>query len=72
MTSDCNECNEALGAAQGAVMVARRLAMVADNAIVNGDLRRARAALRDLHDAVAAATASAERRDPASAGRPPA
>lgn len=48
MAADCNECNEALDAAREALAVARRLAMVADNAIMNGDLHRARAALRDL------------------------
>ena len=54
MTSECHECSEALDAAREAVTVARRLAMVADNAILNGDFQRARAALRDLHEAVAA------------------
>jgi hypothetical protein len=54
VTSECHECSEALAAAREAVTVARRLAMVADNAIVNGDFQRARAALRDLHEAVAA------------------
>jgi hypothetical protein len=53
VTAECNECNEALDAARQAVAAARRLAMVADNAIANGDLRRARAALRDLQDTVA-------------------
>jgi hypothetical protein len=47
-TSECNECNEALDAARDAIEAARRLALVADNAIVNGDLERAREALRDL------------------------
>lgn len=54
VTSECHECSEALDAAREAVTVARRLAMVADNAILNGDFQRARAALRDLHQAVAA------------------
>lgn len=53
VTSECHGCNEALDAAREAVTVARRLAMVADNAILNGDLQRARAALRDLREAVA-------------------
>ena len=50
MTSECNECNEALNAARAAITAARRLALVAENALVNGDLRRARAALQNLHD----------------------
>jgi len=45
---ECNGCNEALDAARKVVLSARRLARVADNAIANGDLHRARAALRDL------------------------
>lgn len=51
---DRNHCNEALGAARTYVAAARRLAMVADNAIVNGDLKRARVALRDLRFALKA------------------
>jgi hypothetical protein len=51
--SECNECNEALGAAWDAIAAARRLALVADNAMLNGDLQRARAALHELHDATA-------------------
>lgn len=52
VAANCNECNEALDAAREALAVARRIAMVADKAILNGDLHRARAALRDLqaHD----------------------
>ena len=50
VTSECNECNEALNAARAAITAARRLALVAENALVNGDLRRARAALQNLHD----------------------
>lgn len=42
---------------------------IADNAIVNGDLHRARAALRDLHDAVAASTAETKSHDGPSAAR---
>ena len=49
-TFECNECNEALEAARGAT-AAHRLALVAENALINGDLRRARAILRDLHHA---------------------
>ena len=47
-TSGCNECSEALEAADGAVRIARRLAMVAMSAVVNGDVQRARIALEDL------------------------
>ena len=53
MTFDCNECNEALEEARAAVSTARRLALVAENALANGDLRCALAALRNLHDATA-------------------
>jgi hypothetical protein len=56
VAAECNECNEALDAVRGALDAACRLANVADNAIVNGDLQRARAALLDLRDTVAAAT----------------
>ena len=55
--AECNECNEALDAARKPVAAALRLAMVADNAIANGDLKRARGALRDLQDALGAVTA---------------
>jgi len=48
--SECNECNEALKMARDAVAMARRLALVAENALVNGDLRRVRSVLRDLQD----------------------
>jgi hypothetical protein len=60
VASDCHGCNEALDAAREAVAVARRLAMVADNAILNGDLQRARAALRDFQEAVATPNDDAE------------
>ena len=50
---DCNECNEALDAARATLTAARRLALVAENALVNGDLRRARTAVRNLHDLTA-------------------
>jgi hypothetical protein len=53
-TSGCNECNESLEAARRALTTARRLALVAENALAGGDQRRAEAALRglldDLHD----------------------
>ena len=41
------DCNEALDAAREGLAVARRLVMVAEGAIVKGDLHRARDALRD-------------------------
>ena len=45
---DCNECNEALTSARTALATARRLALVAENALLNGDLPRARTALAGL------------------------
>jgi hypothetical protein len=50
----CNECNEALKVAVGTIQAARRLALVAENALSNGDLQRARSALGGLHEATAA------------------
>jgi len=50
-TSGCSECNEALDTARDAMAVARLLAIVAENALLNGDLQRARSALRDLREA---------------------
>ena len=47
MNSGCNECNEALDDA-------RRLAMVAMSALMNGDSHRTRNALRQLQDVLAA------------------
>ena len=55
-TFECNECNELLEGAREALLVARRLAIVADSAILNGDLGRARAALGDLQVAAARTT----------------
>ncbi len=55
-TAPCNECNEALGAVRTALATARHLALVAENALVNGDLRRAQAALRNLNDLAASET----------------
>jgi hypothetical protein len=46
--SGCNECNEVLEAARGAARTVHRLAMVALNAVANGDVARARAALESL------------------------
>jgi hypothetical protein len=51
---ECNECNEALDAARAGLTAARRLALVAENALLNGDLRRAQAALQDFYDAATA------------------
>jgi hypothetical protein len=48
-TSGCNECNEALEGARNSLASERRFALVAENALVNGDCPRALAALRDLH-----------------------
>jgi len=53
VAAECNDCNEILEAARREAATVRRLAFVADNAIANGDLARARAALRDLQDAMA-------------------
>ena len=50
VTFGCNECNEALDAAREALRTARRVVLVAENALTNGDLFRARAALADLQD----------------------
>jgi hypothetical protein len=52
-----SECNEALAAVQGVVAEQRRLAIVAENAIANGDLARARSALRELYNATPPTTA---------------
>ena len=50
-TADCNDCNEALRMARDALAMARRLALVAENALLNGDLQRACTAIRDLSSA---------------------
>jgi hypothetical protein len=47
-----------LEAARVVVATARRLAMPAENAMVNGDLRRARVALWDLREILGASTAA--------------
>jgi hypothetical protein len=52
-TSDCNECNEALQTAREVMVMARRLALVAENALLSGDLQRARSALLNLQEATA-------------------
>lgn len=48
----CNKCNETLDAARGTVRDARRIAFVAENALANGDVTRARAALGELTEAL--------------------
>lgn len=50
VTFGCNECNEALDAARETMRTTRRLVLVVENALANGDLSRARAALADLQD----------------------
>jgi hypothetical protein len=42
VTFGCNECNEALNGVRAALATVRRLALVAQNALANGDLARAR------------------------------
>ena len=59
--SGCNECNEGLEFAQAAIRSARGLAMVAINAITNGDLQRARAVLVDLQQVIATPNDSDQR-----------
>ena len=44
----CNECNEALDDAREVIRAARRLAMVAMTAVVNGDFHRTRDVLDQL------------------------
>lgn len=64
VTLDCNECNEALAEALTALAAAQRLALVAENALADGDLRRTQAAMRTIHDASAGeigSTSSARR-----------
>jgi hypothetical protein len=49
VVSGCNECNEVLDKARIAIADARRLALIAQNALINLDVQRAHAALRELH-----------------------
>lgn len=56
VTLGCNECNEALEAARAAITAARRLALVATNALLNGDLQRAQGALLDIQASSATIT----------------
>ena len=51
VTLDCNECKEALQTARDVMAMTRRLALAAENALLNGDLQRARLALVDLQEA---------------------
>jgi len=62
VTSGCNECNEVSKAAAEGIQAARRLAVVATNAIANGDLRRALGALFDLQHTMATPDVSRVRR----------
>jgi hypothetical protein len=59
--SECNEGNEPQESTRGALTTARRFALVAENALANGDLRRARAALRNLLDATVSGGMLADR-----------
>jgi hypothetical protein len=52
VTVHCNECNEALGIVRDVLAKARRLALVVQNALLNGDLQRTGAVLRDLQTAM--------------------
>ena len=70
VASECNECNEALDWVRGSLTAARRLALVAENALANGDLCRARVALRDLTGGLPAAVITAEGSTPSPASRP--
>jgi hypothetical protein len=47
-TFECNECNEAADAARARIGNARRLAFAAKHALENGDISRAKAALREV------------------------
>ena len=49
--SECNECNETLETARDLMAMTWRLALVAENALLNGDVQRARLALVDLQEA---------------------
>ena len=60
--NECNECNDALETERAALAMARRLALVAQNALLNGDLRRVGALLRDLCDVTCARLARAPAR----------
>jgi hypothetical protein len=50
VVADCNDCNEALNQARDVAVMARRLVLVARNALVSGDVHRALAVLRQLGD----------------------
>jgi hypothetical protein len=62
VTSECNECNEALDAALSLIRTVRRLALVAENALLNGELPRARTAIRDLHEVTLTPARALEKR----------
>ena len=50
-TAGCNDCNEALDVLRAALTDSRRLALIAENALANGGLHRAREVIRRLHNA---------------------
>ena len=52
VVSGCNECNELLYAARVTIGNARRLALVAENALANSDVIRGWAVLGDLRQAL--------------------
>ena len=60
-TFGCNECNEMLDAARATVRAVRRLAVVATNALANGDVTRARTALGDLNEVLIGFDSETER-----------
>jgi hypothetical protein len=57
----CNECNETRDAARAIVRDSRRLVFVAENALKNGDLARARTALGELKEALTVVGGDSER-----------
>ena len=64
----CNECNEALDGARNALAIARRLALLAEDAIANDDVHRAHAALRQIHRPADPPSSDAGRRGAGPAG----
>src|SRR5262249_35465233 len=60
-TAGVCECNDALDAARLTIAASRRLVLVAHNALVNGDLPRARTVLREILDAAAPVATTAPR-----------
>jgi hypothetical protein len=60
VTFECNECNEALDGTREVIRDARRLAMVAMNALLNGDPQCARRMLDQLQSVLASQDGQAE------------